>query len=1455
MLKKLKLRGKLLIMLLSISLITTCILGTIAFVIGKNDLEKESFKKLTAIREMKANQIENYFQQIFDQVNSFSENRMVIEAVNDFKNGFNNVVEELNYTTFELERIDSVLYSYYHTQYLNQLFYRDSTLNYFSIPKEELLKNQQLWLAKAVNKNTISDSLPNFLKISPSNFKGNLKMGGSSTTSSLVAHMLKLFKEEGAQGNVSYQSTSSLDGIKSLIDETGIDIAGLSHELNEQEIKLFNDANLSPLSFRIGTDAIVVVAGNGNTFLTSLSSEELRLAFTTAKLWSDINPEWPDEIINRFIPSEGSGSHTIFLDVILSGNDDALQNVPNTTFIKDGEYMKEQMKSDPFAIAFFSYNYYDSESLLKIVDVDGFELNDGNISNGNYPLTRPLFITTTTRKLKANKNIAIVLNYFLNAIGKEVGTSLSDIEYWPQHYNRRVLQYQYIADNPNQKGEKDDLVSLSESTSYNETHKLYHSIFKNYLDRFGYYDVFVIDADGNIVYSVKKEMDFATDLIHGPYSTTNLSHVFKQAIESDNPTFISFEDFKPYLPSYNAPASFIASPIFDGDQKIGVLAFQLPVSKINDIMTDGYQWEEVGLGNSGETYLVGTDYLMRNQSRFLIEDAEKYFISLEKMSLQQEVVSKIKALNTTIGLQPVRTEGTMAALNGETNTKIFQDYRGVEVMSAYKPLNIDLIDWVIMSEIDKSEAYAAIPILIKNFLYWSILLIVIILLLANYFSRSISRPVQLLSERASDLAEGNLDSPVIIKQNDEIGLLAGNFEKMRFSIKKLIGDLQDINQNLEKRVEQRTEELSVANRQIQGIVDSLLDSLVIIDEQGIIVSCSPSTKLMFQYSEEELIGKNINILMPSPYHEEHDGYLEKYRNSGIKNILGQERELLAKRKDGQIFPVRLLVNQVKTTNRRIFVGLLSDLTERKKNELRLKSQSAALKSAGNGIVITNSTGVVTWVNPAFTKLTGYEWREVVGKTPSVLKSGKHDKQFYSKMWKTITDGEVWHGEIINKKKNGDLFYEEMTITPIRNEKEEIVQFVAIKNDISERKRLEEIMVKAKERMEDELNVAKEIQMSMLPLIFPAFPKREEIEIYAELIPAREVGGDFYDFYFLDENHICFVMGDVSGKGVPAALMMAVTKTLLKSRAGNDKSTASILTHVNNEIAKDNDAYMFITVFIAILNTNTGELLYSNAGHNPSYVISKENRAITKLGDLHGPVVGAMEDMTYGETKLFLKKNDIVLSYTDGVTESQNINEELYSDARFEELLEKGKYHSSKTLTNLIIKSVKEFEGDAEQFDDITVMATEYCQNPNTVSIIKSSLRIENDLKQITTAIDWFEEFASMNEMPMAITLKFNIAFDELLNNIISYGYDDTDVHEIEIEIELRDERLIIVISDDGIPFNPFKKIPPDTMLSVEEKSIGGLGIHIVKNLMDECHYKRNVNNNIITLIKDNINNT
>ena len=161
-------------------------------------------------------------------------------------------------------------------------------------------------------------------------------------------------------------------------------------------------------------------------------------------------------------------------------------------------------------------------------------------------------------------------------------------------------------------------------------------------------------------------MDFATDIMHGPFNNTGIASVFSKVMNSQDRDCIYLEDFSPYLPSYNAPASFIASAIYDGENKIGVLVFQLPIDRINQIMTDGYEWEKVGLGKTGETYIVGDDHLMRTQSRFLVEDPDNYIKTLKKKNISDEIIGLIKSLNSAIGLQPVKTEGTIAALNGET---------------------------------------------------------------------------------------------------------------------------------------------------------------------------------------------------------------------------------------------------------------------------------------------------------------------------------------------------------------------------------------------------------------------------------------------------------------------------------------------------------------------------------------------------------------------------------------------------------------------------------------------------------------------------------------------------------------------------------------------------------------------------------------------------------------------
>jgi sigma-B regulation protein RsbU (phosphoserine phosphatase) len=246
-------------------------------------------------------------------------------------------------------------------------------------------------------------------------------------------------------------------------------------------------------------------------------------------------------------------------------------------------------------------------------------------------------------------------------------------------------------------------------------------------------------------------------------------------------------------------------------------------------------------------------------------------------------------------------------------------------------------------------------------------------------------------------------------------------------------------------------------------------------------------------------------------------------------------------------------------------------------------------------------------------------------------------------------------------------------------------------------------------MESELNVGREIQMSFVP-DFSSLPDRTEFSICATLEPAREVGGDFYDCYFLDEERFCFCIADVSGKGVPAALFMAMAKTLIKSRAGADRSIASILTHVNDELSVDNQACMFVTVFAGILNIRSGELVYTNAGHNPPYLRRKDG-TLQRLDQRHGPAIGAMEGMVYKEERDTLEPGDLLFLYTDGVTEAIDTEDHLFSEDRLKDLLTAKSTQDVQTAVDHTVAAVRAFEGEAEQTDDITVLALEFHGRP------------------------------------------------------------------------------------------------------------------------------------------------
>jgi sigma-B regulation protein RsbU (phosphoserine phosphatase) len=247
---------------------------------------------------------------------------------------------------------------------------------------------------------------------------------------------------------------------------------------------------------------------------------------------------------------------------------------------------------------------------------------------------------------------------------------------------------------------------------------------------------------------------------------------------------------------------------------------------------------------------------------------------------------------------------------------------------------------------------------------------------------------------------------------------------------------------------------------------------------------------------------------------------------------------------------------------------------------------------------------------------------------------------------------------------------------------------------------------AKEKIESELRIAREIQMGMIPKIFPPFPNLTEIDLFAMMEPAKEVGGDLYDFFLIDETHLCFAIGDVSGKGVPASLFMAITRTLLRTVAPNQRSTREIVNTLNKSLSQGNDSNMFVTFFIGILNVETGQLFYTNAGHNPPAIIHAGEKI--ELFEVTKDIpIGLFEEFNYTEKERIISKDDKIFLYTDGITEAENCNQELYSEARLIDCLATVSSNEPIEVVMGVARDVVIHVNDYLQSDDLTMMCIVY----------------------------------------------------------------------------------------------------------------------------------------------------
>lgn len=391
---------------------------------------------------------------------------------------------------------------------------------------------------------------------------------------------------------------------------------------------------------------------------------------------------------------------------------------------------------------------------------------------------------------------------------------------------------------------------------------------------------------------------------------------------------------------------------------------------------------------------------------------------------------------------------------------------------------------------------------------------------------------------------------------------------------------------------------------------------------------------------------------------------------------------------------------------------------------------------------------------------------------------------------------------------------------------------------------------AKARMQEELNVGRDIQRSMLPRVFPAFPDRKELELYAVLEPALEVGGDLYDFFLVDDHRLCFVIGDVSGNGVPAALFMAMTKIMVKTRAASDPSPASIVTHVNDALSADNDSCMFVTLYLGILNLRDGTLLTTNAGHNPP-LLKRRDGQFEWLTAKDGPLVGPMSGIAFKESTIQLGPGDELFLYTDGVTEADNRRRELFGNDRLKRVLIQSRAVSVVDRLGEVMNAVRAFAVDTPQADDITMLGLRYLGvAPSDVAVRVFRQTMPNQLPAIPILQTAFERYVTQWEWAKPLIPTLNMALDDLLNNVVQYAFpNDPTEHHIELEGEVRDAWVIFTITDDGIPFNPLTVAPPDLSLLLHERDIGGLGIHLVRSMFDEVSYHRNVGRNVLTVKK------
>ena len=466
-----------------------------------------------------------------------------------------------------------------------------------------------------------------------------------------------------------------------------------------------------------------------------------------------------------------------------------------------------------------------------------------------------------------------------------------------------------------------------------------------------------------------------------------------------------------------------------------------------------------------------------------------------------------------------------------------------------------------------------------------------------------------------------------------------------------------------------------------------------------------------------------------------------------------------------------------------------------------------------------------------------------GETLIIDKKGNRYLTFYM----PVDEDTGWSIAIINSEKEifGDFHKMRVTILWLSIGGFLILLLIICRAILNVRK-LEKVSGE-RERIKSELEIASAIQFGMLPKSNTLEGANEKIDVASLLTPAKEVGGDLYD-YFIRNDHLFFCIGDVSGKGVPASLFMAVARSLFRALASESNEASDIISGMNKTLSDFNERDMFVTLFLGVLDLKTGRLNYCNAGHDAPVIL--DSNGVAKLNVIANLPLGIFPEFKYEQQLVQLRKNSLMFLYTDGLTEAMNMKNEEFGDQRMmyylNELFSINPHCSAQQLIDSIREKVKEFVDKAEQSDDLTLLAFKFHKSD---SFAEKSITLKNDISEVSELNKFIDESCREEGLSAEFTNDLKLAIEEVVVNSINYGFDKEEKGEIIVSLKFQPEEVLVEIKDNAHAFDPTEVKGADTESSLDERKIGGLGLFLVKELTDSISYRRVADYNILSITK------